>query len=67
MKGDSNRLPGVWEAKRGMMRTCDVIDEAKQRRDRVAMADARTSMDDYRVALSLALGRTPDRNGYSAA
>lgn len=65
MKGESNRLPGVWEAKMGMFRTCDDIDEAKARHNPVLIADARTSMDDYRVALSLALDRTCDRNGYS--
>jgi len=48
-----------------MFRTCDVIDEAKSRHDGVLIADARTSMCDYRLALALALGGTPDRNGYS--
>lgn len=65
MKGESNKRPGVWDAKMGMFRTCDRIDEAKAQHDPVLIADARTSMDDYRVALSLALGRTCDRNGYS--
>lgn len=62
----------VWMAKRGMMRTRDEIDQAEGldqyfRRgvaDPVAAADGNTSMCDYRVALSLALGKTPDRNGY---
>lgn len=66
MKGHSNRRPGVWAAKRGMFRTCDEIDEAKAKHDPVLIANARTSMDDYRLALSLALGRSPDRNGYSS-
>lgn len=34
------------------------------RRDPVALADLRTSMDDWRAALSLAIGRRCDRNGY---
>ncbi len=54
-------------AKHGMFRTCDVMDEAKSRRDEVAMADARTSMCDYRLALALAMGRSCDRNGYGRA
>ncbi|MEN6546304.1 MAG: hypothetical protein ABFE07_09710, partial [Armatimonadia bacterium] len=53
-------------ARQGMYRTCDDIDKAKERHDHVAIADARTAMCDYRLAFSLALGRTPDRNGYSA-
>lgn len=64
MKGDSNRLPGVWAAKCGMFRTCDDIDQAKAKHDPVLIANARTSMDDYRLALSLALGKSCDRNGY---
>ena len=51
-------------ARFGMFRICDRIDEA--RHDRVLVADARTSMCDYRLALSLALGRPCDRNGFSA-
>lgn len=48
----------------GMCSTSGRIDEAKERRDPVALADARTSMCDYRVALSLAIGKDCDRNGY---
>lgn len=60
--------PVVWAAKMGMFRTCDVIDKAKERNDPVLVADGRTSMCDYRLALSLALGRINiDRNGYSEA
>lgn len=54
----------VWRAKMGMFRTCDDIDEAKASRDTVSLANARTSMDDYRLALSMALGKSCDRNGY---
>ncbi|SDD60840.1 hypothetical protein SAMN04488581_2654 [Mycolicibacterium neoaurum] len=54
------------------MRTRDEIDEAeglaqmfsREVSDPVAAADLNTSMCDYRIALSLALGRIPDRNGY---
>jgi len=69
--------PAAWAAKRGMFRTCDRIDEAKGRSggwgtgkaDPVAVADARTSMDDYRCALTIALGHADvaDRNGYVPA
>lgn len=52
-----------WAAKMGMFRTSDVIDDV--RRDVVLLADARTSMSDYRLALCLALGRPCDRNGFS--
>lgn len=51
-------------ARRGMFRTCDRIDAAKARHDEVLIADARTSMSDYRVALAQALGRVCDRNGF---
>lgn len=52
-------------ARRGMFRTSDRIDAAKARHDAVALADARTSMSDYRLALCAALGRTDcDRNGF---
>lgn len=51
-------------ARHGMFRTCDRIDVAKARHDAVLIADARTSMSDYRVALALALGRACDRNGF---
>lgn len=34
------------------------------REDRVAYADARTSMDDLRAALSIAIGQCCDRRGY---
>lgn len=54
----------AWRAKMGMFRTSDRIDEAKEGRDPVLVADARTSMDDYRLALAIALGRNCDRNGY---
>lgn len=63
----------VWAARRGMFRTSDRIEAAQgwegvrylpAKRDPVLIADARTSMCDYRVALALALGRTCDRNGY---
>lgn len=67
MNGGSNRRPGVWVAKMGMFRTCDVIDRAKEKHDPVLIANARTSMNDYRVALSLALGQPCDRNGYTRA
>ena len=51
-------------ARHGMFRTCDRIDAAKARHDAVLIADARTSMCDYRLALATALGRPCDRNGY---
>lgn len=65
----------VTAAKLGMFRTSDRIDEANgydgvrkvRAVDPVALADARTSMCDYRVALAIALGRSPDRNGYFRA
>lgn len=47
-----------------MFRTCDRIDAAKERHDPVLVADARTSMADYRVALALSLGKVCDRNGF---
>lgn len=61
-------------ATRGMFRTTDRIDMAMGRGsawgsskpDPVAVADARTSMADYRCALAVALGLggTCDRNGF---
>lgn len=63
---DHEDNPNARRARRGMFRTCDRIDTAKQRQDKVALADARTSMCDYRLALSLALGNPCDRNGYTA-
>ena len=67
---EPNRTPWrpdpVFAAKLGMFRTCDDIDNAKERHDPVAIANARTSMDDYRLALAMALGRPCDRNGYEA-
>lgn len=64
----------AWAAKLGMFRTGDLIDEASgydgvrkvREADPVALADARTSMCDYRCALAAALGRPADRNGYGA-
>lgn len=53
-------------ARRGMFRTCDRIDVAKAKHDRVLLADARTSMSDYRLALAQALGRPCDRNGFTS-
>lgn len=50
-------------ARNGTFRTCDRIDTAKAKHDRVLIADARTSMSDYRIALAVALGRGCDRNG----
>lgn len=50
-------------AKYGMFRTCDRIDAAKP--DQVLIADARTSMCDYRLALALSLGKSCDRNGFT--
>lgn len=44
-------------ARQGMYRTCDDIDKAKAKHDPVLIADARTAMNDYRVAFSLALGK----------
>ena len=52
-------------ARRGMFRTSDRIDACKERRDDTLLADARTSMCDYRIALATALGRRCDRNGYT--
>lgn len=55
----------VRAAARGMFRIGNRIDGIKDRsRDPVALADARTSMTDYRCLLAVASGRTPDRNGY---
>jgi hypothetical protein len=51
-------------ARRGMFRTCDRIDAAKSMQDHMLMADARTSMSDYRVALAQSLGKSCDRNGF---
>lgn len=51
-------------ARNGMFSTCDRIDRAKAAHDPVVVADARTSMCDYRVALAQALGNPCDRNGY---
>lgn len=52
-------------ARNGMFRTSDRIDRAKAAHDPVALADARTSMSDWRLALAAALGRTDcDRNGF---
>jgi len=48
-----------------MFRTSDRIDACKERRDDTLLADARTSMCDYRIALATALGRRCDRNGYT--
>ena len=47
-----------------MFSTCDRIDTARRKMDPVSIADARTSMSDYRMALVLALGLDCDRNGY---
>lgn len=52
-------------ARMGMYSTCDDIDKAKAKHDPVLIADARTSMDDYRLAFALALGKPCDRNGYT--
>ena len=54
-------------ARRGMFWTSGQIDTVKDARpvDRVALADRRTSMCDYRIALSVALGRPCDRNGFT--
>ena len=57
--------PVARAAKYGMFRTCDRIDSAKAAHDDVLLADARTSMCDYRLALSLALGNRCDRNGFT--
>lgn len=51
-------------AKYGMFNTCDRIDAAHG--DRVLVADARTSMSDYRIALAQALGKRCDRNGFTS-
>jgi len=59
-----NREVVARAARRGMFRTSDRIDLGKLRADPVALADARTSMSDYRLALSLALGQPCDRNGF---
>ena len=71
---ERRRRDPVWAAKMGMFSTCDRIDEAKgydgvrlaRPADPVLVADAQTSMCDYRLALSIALGRTCDRNGYAS-
>lgn len=63
----------TWAARRGMFRTSDRIDEARgydgvrksRPADPVAIADARTSMCDYRIALATALEKPCDRNGYT--
>ena len=55
----------VRQARHGMFRTSDRIDTAKARHDKVALADARTSMCDYRIALAIASGRDCDRNGFT--
>lgn len=60
---ERRRRDPVCVAKHGMHRTGDVIDATCH--DPVLTADARTSMCDYRIALSHAMGRTCDRNGYS--
>lgn len=46
-----------------MFRASDRIDTAKAKHDQVLIADARTFMSDYRIALAVALGRGCDRNG----
>lgn len=59
-------------ARNGMYRTSDRIEHAqgwdgvtlRRPADPVLIADARTSMNDYRIALAQALGRDCDRNGY---
>lgn len=60
-------------ARRGMFRTSDRIEAAQgwegvlyrpAKRDPVLIADARTSMCDYRIALAQAIGKPCDRNGY---
>lgn len=60
-------------ARRGMFRTADRIEAAEgwagvvfrpEKRDPVLIADAHTSMCDYRIALAQALGRPCDRNGF---
>lgn len=52
-------------ARNGMFRTSDRIDAAKCKGDAVALADARTSMCDYRLALAIAHDREADRNGFA--
>lgn len=60
-------------ARNGMYRTSDRMEHAQgwdgvvRRRpaDPVLIADARTSMCDYRIALAQALGQNCDRNGYT--
>lgn len=65
MSRDERMTRGIPQAaKLGMFRTSDRIDQAKERHDPVLVADARTSMCDYRVALALSLGAVCDRNGY---
>jgi hypothetical protein len=59
-----HRVDMARAARRGMFSTCDRIDAAKSMQDPTLMADARTSMSDYRVALAQALGKTCDRNGF---
>lgn len=54
-------------ARNGMFRTCDRIDAAKAAHDPVMLADHRTAMCDYRVALALAHGFRCDRNGFVVA
>ena len=54
-----------WAARLGMYGTCDRIDKAKEKHDQVLIADARTSMDDYRLAFAQAWGKPCDRNGYT--
>ena len=58
----------AFRARLGMYRTVDDIWRARQQQDPVLVADAQTSMCDYRLAFSLARGRRNiDRNGYSTA
>lgn len=52
-------------ARRGMFRISDRIDSAKARHDAVLLADARTAMSDYRIALAAALDIPADRNGFA--
>ena len=52
-------------AYRRICRVNDLIDRAKDRRDPVALADARTAMNDARCAYAAAHGyNNADRNGY---
>lgn len=62
-------------ARNGMYRTSDRIEHAqgwdgvtlRRPADPVLIADAHTSMCDYRIALAQAIGKPCDRNGYTQA